>query len=402
MKLWPFSAKSMSIDELAKRLDGRSKNRASGAITAMTALSVTTVLACCDAIATSVAMPDLHVMRDLGEGKKEKATNETAYRLLHRRPNEFQTAYEFREQLTFHAVLCGMGIAIPTYDMNGRVSELIPVMPGSWIRDSPSRYTETYTISDEFGAIGKFNHDDLFIIRNRSYNRVEGLESVKLAAEAIRLSIAAEENVSLLQQNAGKPGGIIKAPTKLSPDAILRLRELWGRGTTGENAYKTRVLDNGLDYTNPVMTAIDQQVLENRKFQVEEICRAFMVFPQIVMHTAKTATFASAEAFFDGHNRLTAGKWQKIWCEKLDEFILDGAGPLYVVFDNRRMTAASVKDTGEYYSKALGSGNGYGWMTQNEVRGELGLEPVVSGDVLPVPQMRGKEPKQNEDDTDAT
>lgn len=284
--------------------------------------------------------------------------------------------------LTLHAAITDNGFALPTYDTDGKLLELLPLMP-HWVTIEQSRrYQIQYRVTDEFGQVGVFEPDRIFHLRNRCWEQIRGLDSVRAAREAIGLSMAAEDNISFLQKQGGKPGGILTTDNALSAEVVNKLQQEWASGTTGKNAYKTIILDNGLKYHAMAMTAVDQQTLETRRMQVEEICRAFGVFPQIVMHTDKTATFASAEAFFAAHSRLTIGKWQKNWAEKLDEFVLDGEGPLFVEFDNRALNGASLKDTGEYYARALGAGGAPPWMTQNEVRAERGLPPKPSGDEL--------------------
>jgi len=378
--MWPFSRKAKTVDQIASEIDGQLSGRR--VVNANKALQVTTVLACVDAIASGCAVPDMHIMRRLGADQKEKAIDNSVYRILHRRPNEFQTALEFRETLTMHAALKGNGFAVPTRGDDGEVMELLPIHPDHVFIEQPSRYARVYRIVDEFGVVGNFQHDQVFHLRNRSWNMVEGLSAIEYAAEAIGLASDTEANIAALQKNGGKPGGVLKTKSKLSPEAIKRLKELWGKATNGKNAYKTPVIDNDTEYQPLGMTAVDQQVLETRRLQVEEICRAFGVFPQIVMHTDKASTFASAEAFFAAHTRMTVGKWQKNWCEKVDEFILDGSGPLFVEFDNRILDGASLRDTGVYYGKALGAGGSPPWMTQNEVRAERGLPPIEGGDEL--------------------
>lgn len=378
--IWPFAQKSKTIDQVAAAIDGGKMGKRS--LNAEKALQVSTVLACVDAIASGCSVPDMHVMRDLGNGQKEKAKDHPSYRVLHRRPNEFQTAMEYRETLTMHAALTGDGYAIPTFDDNGNILEKLPVHPSNVFIERPSRYVRLYRVVDDFGTVGIFPHNKIFHLRNRSWDLIRGLSAVTIAAEAIGLAIDTEENIARLQQHGGKPGGILSTEQTLKKETVDRLKDLWQRGTTGNNAYKTPVLDGGLKYTPMAMTAVDQQVLETRRMQVEEICRTFGVFPQIVMHSDKTSTFASAEAFFAAHTRLTIGKWQKNWCEKTDEFVLDGGGPLFVEFDNRMLNGASLKDTGEYYGKALGAGGAPPWMTQNEVRAERGLPPIEGGDEL--------------------
>ena len=97
-------------------------------VTEKTALQVSTVLACVKAIADGCATPKLHVYREVtdnnGRSRRERATNIPEYRLLARRPNEWQTSFEFRRMLTAHAALCGTGLAYlpvetPTSDFYG-------------------------------------------------------------------------------------------------------------------------------------------------------------------------------------------------------------------------------------------------------------------------------------------
>lgn len=377
--------RSKSIDQVARELDGVGGVRVAGqVVTQETALHVTTVFACVDAIATACAMPPLHVMERLNGDQKRKAIDHPAYRVLFRRPNEWQTSFEFRQTITAHAALTGNGYAIPVV-VDGKLSELIPVMPGNVTIDRADRYTYVYTIRDDHGLVGQFSPDAIFHLRNFSWHRIKGLEPVTLARKAIGLAMASEDNMAKLHGNGSKVSGFLSTENKLDQETITKLKENWTEKTTGANSYKTPVLDNGFKYEKLSLSAVDSQAAETRTMQVEEICRAFGVFPQMVFHSAKALGFANAEAFFSAHNRITAGKWQENWCQKVDEFILDGAGPLFVEFDNRSMNAASLKDRGEYYGKALGTGGGVPFMTVNEVRADNGLPPVEGGDVLREP-----------------
>lgn len=379
-----FSRKSRKFEDVISALDNQMGGLSGRGLSISEAMEVTTVLACVDAIATSVAMPDLKVMKRDGDDKSE-ARDDPAFRVFHRRPNEFQTAMEFRQQMSVHAALRGISVAIPTRDPKGNLLELIPLVPGTFQFEQTSRYRIQCTVSDEFGVVGTFDRKELFVIRSLCWDLVKSVSAVEKACEAIGLAKATETNLSKLQKNGGRPSGILTTENKLAPETISRIKASWDKFSKGSNMHGTPLLDSGLMYKPMGMSAVDQQTLETRRMQVEEVCRAFGVFPQIVMHTDKAATYASAETFFAAHNRLTAGKWQKLWCEQGDEFVLDGAGPLFLEFDNRVLNAASLKDTGDYYYKALGGGNTPAFMTQNEVRAERGLKPLPGGDKLFVP-----------------
>ena len=233
--------------------------------------------------------------------------------------------------------------------------------------------------------MGSFRPEDLLIIRNLSWDMMEGMSVVRQARTAIGLAATAEMNLERLHENGGRPSGIVSTDESLSPEAIEKVRSAFARVTKGRNRGGTAVLDRGLKFTPMAMTAVDAQAIETRRFQIEEICRAFGVYPIMIGHADKTATYASAEAFFAAHNRRTVQRWQRLWAERLDEFVLDGDGPLYVEFDNGEDRLASLRDQGEFYARALGSGGSVPFMTINEVRRRRGLPPIDGGDALREP-----------------
>jgi HK97 family phage portal protein len=128
------------------------------------------------------------------------------------------------------------------------------------------------------------------------------------------------------------------------------------------------------------MTAVDTQLIESRKFQIEEIARAFRVNPQMLMSSDKTSTFASAESFFRNHVIHTLGPWVERFENVVDRDILAGEKDMFADLDERNLLRGDFKDQSDYYAKALGAGGTPAWMTQNDVRLEVGLEPIDDPD----------------------
>lgn len=335
-----------------------------------TAMQVATVMACVRAIANGCATPALHVFRQNPDGTTTIARTSPEYRLLNRRPNEWQTSLEFRRTMTMHAALTGNGLAIKLM-IGRRVAELIPVRPGYYTIDKVGRFQWTCRIWDEYGFIGAFTQDDVFHLPNWQWDDVKGLDAVKMARSAIGLSIAAEANQASLHANGGRPAGILTTEQKVSPEAIERLREAWRQFTT-TNRNGTAILDNGFKYAQLAMSGVDGQHMETRRMQVEEICRAFDVFPAIIGHADKASTYASAEAFFAAHLIHTLTPWHEMWKQRLDEFVLDGSGPLFVDFDTRYLRAGSMKDRA-VWARTMAE---MGIYTRNELRDEEGRDPL--------------------------
>jgi len=79
--------------QIMDMIDGRGGAIIAGVhVSALTALQVSTVLACVKVIADGCATPKLHVYREKDDGSREKGTNIPEYGLLSRRPNEWQTS----------------------------------------------------------------------------------------------------------------------------------------------------------------------------------------------------------------------------------------------------------------------------------------------------------------------
>ena len=390
---WLYEARSAPVprpfEEVIARLDGNrgAVSVAGIPVSARTALEVSTVLACVKVLADGCATPDLHVFREKADGTREKAVNIPEYRILNRRPNEWQTSFEFRRTMTMHAALTGNAVAIKV--MNGRkVRELIPVVPGSFHIERTARYEVIFRCYDEFGLLGEFTQDEVLHLPNLQWDMVKGLDAVRMAAAAISLSIAAERNQGAIYQNGGRPAGILTTDSKLGQEAIDRLRTAWAKYSSS-NRSGTAILDNGFKFVPLAMTGVDAQHLETRRFQVEEICRGFSVFPLMIGHSDKTATFASAEAFFAAHRIQTMQPWWQLWTQRLDEFVLDGAGPLFTEFDTRYLLATSLKDRAMWVRTMVE----LGVYTRNEMRDDDGRDPLPGLDEPLTPlNMSGAKP----------
>lgn len=372
-KLFGRKAAQLTYDQVAALIDGGAGASVAGVhVTARTALQVATVLDCVRVIADGCATPDLHIYREKSDGTNERAVNIPEYRLLSRRPNEWQTAFEWRRQMTLHAALTGAGLSLKVRGDNRRVRELIPVQPGRWDVRKVSRYEVRYRCWDEFGMIGEFGPDDVFVLSGLQWDWIGSLDVIKLAQTAIGLSIATEKSQSSIHANGLRPTGVYTVEGTLNQEQHDRLTG-WLKNRSGPDKTGTPlVLDRNAKWTSTGISGVDAQHVETRRLQVEEICRAFNVFPIMVGHSDKAATFASSEAFFAAHLKHTLAPWHKAWRDRIDEMLLDGSGPLFAKFDTRYLTAGSMKDRAQWARNMAEMGI----YTRNELRDEEGKDPL--------------------------
>lgn len=394
-------AAQLTYDQIAALIDGADGREVAGVrVSARTALEVSTVLACVKVIADGCATPKLHVYRERTGARRELATNIPEYRLLARRPNEWQTSYEWRRLMTVHAALCGAGLSIKVRGDNRRVRELIPVQPGRWDVREVSRYELRYRVWDDWGYVGEFAPEDVFVLHGLQWTWTKSMDAVVLARQAIGLAIASERSQASLHERGTSVSGIYSVEGSLSDQQFDRLRAYLRKTYGGaEKRGETMILDRNAKFQPTSMTGVDAQHLETRRMQVEEVCRTFGVFPIMVGHSDKTATFASSEAFFAAHVKHTLAPWHEAWTQRIDEMLLDGSGPLWAEFDTRYLLAGSQKDRA-VWARTMSE---MGIYTRNEIRDEEGRDPLPGLDepLTPANMNSGSTPAAN-DGTDPT
>ena len=390
-------AAQLTYDQVANLIDGNGGGIVAGvAVNEKTALQVSTVLACVKAIADGCATPPMHVYRELPNGTRQKATNIPEYRLLSRRPNAWQTSFEWRRQMTLHAALTGTGLSIKVRGGNGRVTELLPVEPGRWDVRKINRYELRYRCYDEFGLIGEFGPDDVFVLHGLQWDWHESINAITLAKAAIGLSIATERSQAAMHANGMKPSGVYTVEGSLNAEQHERLAAFIKRKSGPEAAGAPLVLDRSAKWQNLSITGVDAQHVETRRLQIEEVCRAYGVFPIMVGHSDKAATFASSEAFFAAHVKHTLAPWHRAWAQRIDEMLLDGAGPLFAEFDTRYLTAGSMVDRAQWARTMVEMGI----YTRNEIRDFEGLDPLDGLDepLTPLNMSQGSPEQGTTDD----
>lgn len=353
---------------------------AGNSVTIQNAIDVTAVCCAARVIAEGLAQMPVRLIEesfDNGQNLTMRTVlrSHWAHRLLAVKPNGWQTSYEFREGMVFNAVLAGGAIAIKN-TVNGQVRELLPVPPGSWSVEQLADWTLRIRVNYADKTHGHFTLAEVLYLRGPSLNGYEALPAVRMARNAIGLSQALESQQAKLAGNGGKPSGVLSVSKPMSPDTKDKLRDTWQArfGPGGEGGIA--VFDSDTKFQSMTMTSVDAQYIETRRMQIEEIARAFRVQPIMLMQADKAATFASAEQMFRNHVIHTLGPWIERFEGAVNRDILGDAEDLSFDLDERNLLRGDFKDQAEYYAKALGAGGTPAWMTQDEVRGEVGLNPM--------------------------
>lgn len=379
--LWPFGQKAVTVADLPAEILQLGASKSGQSVTAATALKVATVFACVRVISEGVAQVPFKLLRASGRDRLEDRAH-PLWDILHRRPNDLATSFGFRETLTMHAVLTGNGFAFISRGMGGKVLELINIEPGAVtiLRSDRMGEAPRYKIRGKNGQSETFPADTILHVQGPSWDGVAGMEVVKLAREAIGLSIATEEAHARLHSNGARPGGLLTVEGTLKDDQFKALRKWIEDNYQGSsNAWKTMILDRSAKYIQTAMSGVDAQHLETRRFQIEEVCRAFRVMPIMVCSQDKSSTYAGAEQNFLAHVVHTLQPWyerieQTVDCQLLTA--AERAAGYYTKLEESGLLRGALKDTAEYLYKLVV----IGILTRNEARQFLDVNPLVGLD----------------------
>lgn len=395
-------SKTYTVDQLAGFAGWIGWSSASGGrVNEYSAIDVTAVFCAARVIAEGIAQMPVRVVEDIFDTQTDLLRvkirrDHWAHRLLAVKPNGWQTSYEFREGMIFNAALGKGAIAIKN-TVGGEVRELLPVPSSSWTIEQRADWSLRIRVDYSDKTHGYFDLSQVFYVRGPSLDGFQAIPAVRQAREAIGLSQALERQQAKLAGNGGKPSGVLSFNKPLSTEAKEKLRETWQQkfGAGGDGGIA--VLDGDAKFQSMTMTSVDAQYIETRRLQIEEIARAFRVQPIMLMQADKAATYASAEQMFRMHVIHTLGPWIERWEQAATRDILGQIDGFRVDLDERNLLRGDFKDQAEYYGKALGAGGSPAWMTQNEIREEIGRNPIDEAWANSLSQGAMSQPQEADD-----
>jgi len=313
---------SQELDILLRH--GLGGNTTSGqSVNSNTALSSSTYYACILVLSQTLAQVPLELYRRKDNDDREKARDHYLYRLLHTKPNFFQTSYGWRE--TMQGNMSGVGNAYSFINrVRGKIVELLPIKPSRVTQKLSGNYDLKYAVIMADGTTKEFERRDILHIRGHSLDGISGINPVVQHKEAIGLALATEKHGGALFSNGVQPSGGFKHPGKLSDKGYKRLKDSLIDHKGAANSFKEMILEEGMDWVQYSMSNEAAQYLETRKFSVEEQARIFRVPLVLVGHADKAATYASVEQFLLSFSKFTMQphfvNWeQELSCSLLTE-----------------------------------------------------------------------------------
>lgn len=290
-------------------------------------------------------------------------------------PNDYMTPVEFVESLTLHAVFEGVGRAYIDRGYRGKIRRLIPVNDGNvQARKDPETGKVEYdaTITG-LGRLEGLTRRDFIEITNPRWCDIEGLDITREIRKVLKLSVSLEDRQT---DDSLKKAvrGYITSPDQLSEEAAISVRDALKDKLPG-----TPIFDSGAEYKSIVPTQAEMQMMETRRFLIEEVARAYGIHPIFLAHDAAGQSLTRIADAMDYHMTVTLSPWARRWEQAIAFSLL--RPDEFVNLDENQYYRGDLKTQAEYGAKALG--NNTAWETQNDIRARMGMNPVEGGDDLP-------------------
>lgn len=342
------------------------------------ALQLSTVWACIDRRASTIASLPFFIYESR-DGKRDLARDSRLYAMMSESPNSRMTPFEFWRCMILNHDLRGNAYARIDRDARGDAVALWP-MPADQVEvvildDGAMVYQ--YTYGSDIAILASQN---VLHIKNLG-NGTTGLSKLEFMRPATTEAAKSQEAATKVFGSGGKPTGTLMVDSVLSPEQRSRIREQFkalAEGSTG----RLMVLEANMKYQQLSLSPEDQQLLETRKFSVEELCRWFDVPPVLVHHSNVTAWGTGIFEIKDGFYTLAIAPL----CRNIEQAFRKRVmsprerASMSGEFSMDALMRASIKDRFQIYAQATQNG----LKTRNECRQLENDPPMEGGDELTV------------------
>ena len=309
-----------------------------------------------------------------------KATGHSLYPVLHDLWNPEVSAGEGVEALTAHALMTGNGFA-GIVRVDGQVRALYPWQPEQ-VRVKAENGNITYE-HQEKGVWKPYPRTDVLHLKGFTLTGTYGDSLLHRARHVIGLTLSTQEYPARWFAQGSMLDVVLERPReapKLAAEGVKLLKEGWvnwhrGMSKLGDPA----VLQEGTTAKLLTPKATDIQMVEQRKFQVLEVCRLLRLTPHKLAEMERSA-YASIEAENIAYIQLTLSPWVRRWKQAVHRCLLTPeeqvAGRLYAEQN------VEALQRGDFATQMNGfrAGLEKGVYTINEVRRWFNLNPVEYGD----------------------
>lgn len=341
-----------------------------------TALKLSAVWASVRLIAETIGGLPINAYKLLPDGTRILDNEHQLAQLFKNKPNRYQNRVEFFETMTMQLCLHGNAYAHIQRGTGGKVVSLLPLMAEQMEVNLLTDGSVVYRYNS--GAnLAVYAPESIWHLKLMS-NGIVGLSPLSYARNSVGIGIASDDRVKALASNGFKPTGILTIDKLLKPEQREQIRNQFADLASGSGD-PLRVLEAGMAYQQISMNPKDVQLLETRRFQIEDIARFFGVPSVLINDTSASTTWGSGiEQIVQGFYKLGLRPYLERYEASIHNSLLSAADRrnYEFEFDFGALLRGDELTRFQSYKEAINSG----FKTINECRQTEGLYPIEGGD----------------------
>lgn len=298
----PFKLYNSVADEVAKErrlsltdgsawaaLFGR-RGYAGKSVSMTTAMQVATAWACIKLTSQAIASLPVKVYEKRSATDRVEVEDDAVGAVIADSPNEDQTPLEYWEETVAWLVTRGNAYSERVY--SGKTLVALQPIASTFCHPFREDGELFYRVNDR-GKKEILPRDKVFHVKGFGQgleNRDLGLSPIAYGANTLGSAMAAEEVAGNLFSNGLLASMLLSADQPLDDVQAEQVQKIIEKFVGSTRANKALALPYGLKAEKLTLNPDDAQLLETRRFSIEEICRWFGVPPIIIGHAAEGQT----------------------------------------------------------------------------------------------------------------
>ena len=210
--------------------------------------------------------------------------------IVKEKPNQYQTAYDFKRVMLNDMLYRGTAFAFIKRDINS--GEVLALMHIDY-----SKVTEAKIVDGELYYMVNnvpVSNDDLLVFKN-SGTGAFGLDPLSVFAETLGITLSSTRYTKRAFEGDGSNiKGVITSTHKLNENQKKEFRDSIQANYTGSNSKSLLVLDGGFDFKPVSLTPDQLKLIETRNIQVAEVARILNV-PIYIVASETPSNYNSIE-----------------------------------------------------------------------------------------------------------
>ena len=214
----------------------------------------------------------------------------------------------------------------------------------------------------------------IHLVKN-SYDGINGISVISFASRSVKLSNNTENAANSFFTNGCNLSGVLTVQGQLTDKQRSDIRKTWNEAyINGGNGLA--VLQGNMEYKPIQLTASDSQMLESRQYNVQDIARFFGISP-ILLGDYSHGTNVNIEVTQQLFLMHTLQPYITLIEEEFTRKLFKPSeSNLQINLDETALIKTDKAALANYYNTLLSNGV----LCINEVRKDMGLNPIEGGD----------------------